>query len=216
MVTAAEFPPFETRNEAGEIIGFDIDLANMIAEELGMELQIEDMKFDGIIGSLQAGRADMAIAGMNATEERKQNVEFSKDYYSDGQIFISQPDSEIKSLEDLKGKTVGVQLGSIQAEGAEKLAKEYDFEVKTLDDVGIVVQEILSNRVDIGYMDKAVAEGYIESQDLVGFTDPTESAPGMAVAFPKDSELVDKVNDIITELEENGEIAKLEEKWLSE
>lgn len=144
MVTAAEFPPFETRNEAGEIIGFDIDLANMIAEELGMELQIEDMKFDGIIGSLQAGRADMAIAGMNATEERKQNVEFSKDYYSDGQIFISQPDSEIKSLEDLKGKTVGVQLGSIQAEGAEKLAKEYDFEVKTLDDVGIVVQEILS------------------------------------------------------------------------
>ncbi|GEN31763.1 polar amino acid transport system substrate-binding protein [Cerasibacillus quisquiliarum] len=216
MVTAAEFPPFETRNEAGEIIGFDIDLAEMISEKLGFELQIEDMNFDGIIGALQAGRADIAIAGMSATEERKKNVDFSEEYHHSSQMFISKPENEVKQMEDLKGKVVGVQLGSIQEEGAEKLADEYGFEVKKLDNVNIVIQEIMSNRVDVGYMDHEVATGYMESQDLVGFEDPTESAPGMGIAFPKDSELVEDVNKILNELEENGEMEKLREKWLSD
>ncbi|HEY4600958.1 MAG TPA: transporter substrate-binding domain-containing protein [Cerasibacillus sp.] len=216
MVTAAEFPPFETRNEAGEIIGFDIDLAEMISEKLGFELQIEDMKFDGIVGALQAGRADIAIAGMSATEERKKNVDFSEEYHHSSQMFISKPENEINQMDDLKGKVVGVQLGSIQEEGAEKLAEEYGFEVKKLDNVNIVVQEIMSNRVDIGYMDQEVATGYMESQGLTAFEDPTESAPGMGVAFPKGSDLVDDVNDILTELEDSGEMEKLREKWLTE
>ena len=80
MATSADFAPFESREPSGKIIGFDIDLANAIADELGYKLEIKDMKFDGLIGALQAKRIDMVISGMSATEKRKKNVDFSTVY----------------------------------------------------------------------------------------------------------------------------------------
>ncbi|RYG74299.1 transporter substrate-binding domain-containing protein [Lentibacillus lipolyticus] len=216
LATSADFPPFESRTPEGEFEGFDIDLANLIADELGYELNIEDMKFDGLIGSLQSGRVDMVMAGMSMTEERRKNVDFSTEYNRSGEMFISKPDAGINSLEDLKGKTVGVQLGTIQEEGAEKLKDEYGFEVKKLDSANILIQELKSNRIDVGYMDKSVAKGYVKEQGLEGFDDPTTSSPGMGIAFPKGSELVDDVNDVLKKIEENGKLAELKDKWLSE
>lgn len=218
MATSADFAPFESRNTEGEIVGFDIDLANYIADELGYELEINDMKFDGLIGALQNGRVDMVLAGMSATEERQQNVDFSIPYNRSGEMFLTQEGSEITSLEDLEGKTVGVQLGTIQEEGAETIREEegIDFEIKPVDDGPILIQELNSNRIDVAYMDKAVAEGYIEEQGLAGFEDPTSSTPGMAVAFPKGSDLVEDVNAVLKEAEENGKLQELKDKWLSE
>ncbi|MDN7226258.1 transporter substrate-binding domain-containing protein [Planococcus sp. N064] len=215
MGTSAEFPPFESRNTEGEIVGFDIDLANHIAEELGYELNITDMKFDGLIGALQNDRVDMVIAGMSATEERKKNVDFSSEYNHSGEMFLTAKGSDIKTLEDLEGKVVGVQLGTIQEEGANAILKEGDikFELKALDDSGALIQEILSNRIDAAYMDKAVAKGYIEAQDLDAFDDPTTASPGMAVAFPKGSDLVEDVNGVLAEMEESGELEELKKKW---
>src|SRR5699024_1480346 len=103
---------------------------------------------------------------------------------------------ELEDLDDLTGKVVGVQLGTIQEEGAEKLAEQYDFEVKKVDDAGLLIQELNSNRIDVGYMDKSVAVGYMDSQDLIGFDDPTKSSPGMGIAFPKGSDLVEPVNEV--------------------
>jgi ABC-type amino acid transport substrate-binding protein len=215
MGTSAEFPPFESRNPEGEIVGFDIDLANRIAEELGYKLNITDMKFDGLIGALQNDRVDMVIAGMSATEERKKNVDFSTEYNHSGEMFVTAKDSDVKALEDLEGKVVGVQLGTIQEEGANAILEEgtVKFELKALDDSGALIQEILSDRIDAAYMDKAVAKGYIEAQDLSAFDDPTSASPGMAVAFPKGSELVDDVNGVLAEMEKSGEIDELKKKW---
>ncbi|WP_156290258.1 transporter substrate-binding domain-containing protein [Oceanobacillus salinisoli] len=213
MATSADFPPFESFDTAGNFEGFDIDLAHAIADELGYELKIEDMNFDGLIGALQAGRVDMVMAGMSATEDRKENVDFSVEYHRSGEMFLTKKDSEIKSLEDLKGKVVGVQLGTIQEEGADELSEEYDFEVKKVDKSSLLIQELNSNRVDVGYMDKAVAEGFMEEQDLAGFDDPTTSSPGMAIAFPKGSELAEEVNAVLQELIDNGTVAQLEEEW---
>ncbi|GGB44276.1 transporter substrate-binding domain-containing protein [Virgibacillus dakarensis] len=216
MATSADFPPFESRNPNGEFEGFDIDLANLIADELGYKLKIEDMKFEGLIGSLQADRVDMVMAGMSATKDRRKNVAFSNAYNRSGEMFISQPDNKIDDLASLKGKTVGVQLGTIQEEGAKKLSEEYGFEVKKVDDSKILIQELNSNRIDVAYMDKTVAVGYIEAQGLAGFDDPTTSSPGMGIAFPKDSDLVDDVNKVLEKLEENGKLQELKEKWLSD
>ncbi|MGM0942121.1 MAG: transporter substrate-binding domain-containing protein [Bacillota bacterium] len=216
MATSADFPPFESRDPQGNFEGFDIDLAHLIADELGYELQIEDMKFDGLIGALQANRVDMVMSGMSATEERKKNVDFSTEYHHSGESFLTGAESNIKSLDDLKGKTIGVQLGTIQEEGAEILADKYDFEVKKVDNAGLLVQELNSNRIDVGYMDKTVAKGYINEQGLKGFDDPTTSSPGMGIAFPKGNGLVDDVNDVLKKLEEEGKIKELEEKWLSD
>lgn len=216
MATSADFPPFDTRNKKGDFEGFDIDLANLIADELGYKLEIKDMKFEGLIGALQANRVDMVMAGMSATEKRRKNVDFSDEYNRSGEMFITKPDDKIDDLAGLKGKTIGVQLGTIQEEGAEKLAEEYGFKVKKLDDAKMLVQEIKSNRIDVAYMDKAVAVGYINAQGLAGFDDPTTSSPGMGIAFPKDSDLVSDVNKALKKLKEDGKIQELQNKWLSD
>lgn len=218
MGTSAEFAPFESRNPQGEIVGFDIDLANYIADELGYELEITDMKFDGLIGALQNDRVDLVLAGMSATDKRRENVDFSTEYNHSGEMFITAENSDIKTLEDLEGLTVGVQLGTIQEEGAKKIIEEegINFELKSLDDSGALIQEILSGRIEVAYMDKEVALGYLEQQDLEGFDDPTTSSPGMAVAFPKGSDLVDDVNEVLAKAEESGFMKELQDKWLSE
>jgi polar amino acid transport system substrate-binding protein len=216
MGTSADFAPFESRNPAGEIEGFDIDLANYIAEELGYKLEIEDMKFDGLVGALQTDRVDMVLAGMSATEKRDKNVDFSTPYNHSGEMFITVKDSDITTLEAIKGKTVGVQLGTIQEEGAKKLQETVDFEIKPLDNATTLIQELLTNRIDVAYIDKSVATGYITEQDLAGFDDPTTSSPGMAVAFPEGSDMIDDVNKVLKEMEENGKLEELKEKWLSE
>jgi polar amino acid transport system substrate-binding protein len=217
MATSADFPPFESRDVEGNFEGFDIDLANYIADELGYELKIQDMKFDGLIGALQTERIDMVLSGMSATDKRKENVDFSTEYNHSGEMFITLKDSDIKTIEDLKGKSLGVQLGTIQEDGAKKIQKEtVDFEMKTVDNSNVLIQELLSKKIDVAYMDKAVAQGYIEEQGLAGFDDPTSSSPGMAVAFPKGSQLVDQVNEILKEAEESGKLQELKDKWLTE
>lgn len=216
MATSADFPPFESRNPEGEFQGLDIELAEMIADELGYELEIEDMKFGGLVGALQADRVDMVLSGMSADEKRKQNVDFSIEYNESTEMFITKPDNKVEAMDNLKGKTVGVQLGSIQDEGAEKLKDEYDFEIKKVDDAAILIQELMSNRIDVVYMDKEVAIGYVDEQNLFGFDDPSGSSPGMAIAFPKGSELVDSVNNVLKDLEESGKLQELKDKWLSE
>ncbi|AQQ53982.1 ABC transporter substrate-binding protein [Planococcus lenghuensis] len=218
MATSADYPPYESRNAEGEFVGFDIELAEYIADELGRELEITDMKFDGLVGALQAGRVDMVLAGMNATEERKENVEFSTVYHNSGETFLTLPDAGISSIEDLEGRTVAVQLGTMQQNTIEALVEEegMDIEIKAIDDAGLMIQELMSGRVDAAYLDTTAATGFIEEQGLAGFEDPTVESPGVAIAFPKDSELVDDVNEILAEAEESGYLEELRNEWLVE
>jgi len=216
MATSADFAPFESRDTSGKPVGFDIDLATAIADKLGYKLEIKDMKFDGLIGALQAKRVDMVLAGMSATEKRQKNVDFSTAYNHSGEMFITLKDSKVKSIDDLKGTTVGVQLGTIQEEGAKSLQKKVDFTIKPLDNATTLIQELLSKRIQVAYLDKSVASGYIKEQGLAGFDDPTTSSPGMAVAFPKGSDLKDDVNKALKELEENGKLQELKDKWLKD
>lgn len=216
MGTSAEFPPFETVDPSnGEFIGFDIDLAKAITSELGYELEIKDMKFDGLIGALQAGTIDFIASGMSATEDRKKNVDFSTEYHHANELFVTTKDSAVKGMDDIEGITVGTQLGSIQEAGAKKLAETTGMKVKTLDRVPDLMQELKAGRIDAVLVDEAVAEGFIKEMDLVGFKNEKTESPGMAIAFPKDKnpELVEEFNKVLKQLEENGELDKLEEKW---
>ena len=131
-------------------------------------------------------------------------------------MFVTKKDSDIKTIDDLKGKTVAVQLGTIQEEGAKALQKKVDFTLKPLDNATNLIQELLSNRIQVAYLDKSVATGYIKQQGLAGFDDPTSSSPGMAVAFPKGSNLVDDVDNALKKLDENGKLQELKDKWLKD
>ena len=111
MGTNAEFPPYEY-HEGGEVVGIDAEMAAAVAEKLGMELKIEDMAFDSIIPALSAGKVDIGVAGMTVTEDRLASVNFSDTYATGVQVIIVAEDSDIASGDDLKGKKVGVQLGT--------------------------------------------------------------------------------------------------------
>lgn len=116
MGTSADYPPFEYVDTAvsEDIIGFDVDLAKLIGEKLGYEIKIENIDFNSLIPSIQAGKVDFVLAGMSPTPERDKVVDFSIAYNETVQMVVTKKDSGIQTVEDLAGKTVGVQVSSIQ------------------------------------------------------------------------------------------------------
>ena len=220
MVTSADYPPYEFRDTAAgnEIIGFDIDIANYIADELGFELEINDTDFNGIIPALQSGRAGFAMAGMTPTEERLQNVDFSEIYYEAKNTIVATKGSNLTQPEDLAGKTVGVQLGSTQEESAQTMAESVDgMETKPLNKTSEIIQEIKAGRVDAAIIENTIAKGFIASNpDLEFNTIPNTEAAGSAIAFPKGSPLVDDFNRVLEEMKESGELDRLVNKWFGD
>ena len=214
--TSADYPPYEFHKEVDgkdEIVGFDIEIAKQFAKDLGVELEIKDMAFDGLLVALQADKVDMVFAGMTPTEERKQNVDFSDIYYTATHRFIvrSGDETKITSMDDLKGKTIGVQKGSIQADIAkEKFGEEH---IKALDKVTDLVLDLKNNKVDavlaelpVGEINVSKNTGIAIVKDLV-VTDPTG---GCAIAMKKDStELQAEINKTIKKLQDEDKIKDL-------
>ncbi|MCM3566689.1 transporter substrate-binding domain-containing protein [Neobacillus mesonae] len=217
MGTSADYAPFEyvETEKSDEIIGFDVDLGKAIASKLGYKVEVKDMDFNGLVQALKSGQADFVMAGMTPTPKRKKNVDFSDIYYTAKHMIVSKKESNIKSLEDLKGKTVGVQLGSIQEEKAKEIAKQVDIKIEDRNRIPDLIQEMKSGRFDAAIIEDTVAKGYINKEkDLTDFTisDKPEDA-GSAIAFPKNSELTKKFNEELKKMKENGELDKLVVKW---
>lgn len=221
MATSADYPPYEFVETAGgteEIVGFDVDIARHIAEELGYELEITNIDFNGLIPALQAGRADFVMAGMTPTEERQQNVDFSEIYYDAKQTIVFPAGGGISSTADLEGKTVGVQLGSIQEGLGQDLAETTpNMELAPLNRINEIVQELKSGRIDAAIIEDTVAEGFLaNNSDLEAVEIPEEGPAGSAIAFPKDSELVDDFNQVLAEMESSGLMEELIVKWFGD
>jgi arginine/lysine/histidine transporter system substrate-binding protein len=221
MATSADYPPYEFVETAGgteEIVGFDVDIARHIATELGYELQISNIDFNGLIPALQAGRADFVMAGMTPTEERKQNVAFSDIYYDAKQTIVFPSAIAITSPADLGGKTVGVQLGSIQEELANELVKTTPgMKLAPLNRINEIIQELKSGRIEAAIIEDTVATGFLANNpDLKMLVIPEEGPAGSAVAFPKDSELVSEFNRVLAEMESSGLMNELIIKWFGD
>ncbi|MCZ2258332.1 transporter substrate-binding domain-containing protein [Sporosarcina sp. G11-34] len=217
MATSADYPPFEYVDTAvsEEIIGFDIDLAKMIAEELGYDLVIEDMDFNGLIPALQAKSIDFVIAGMDGNdEERKKVIDFSAPYFTPTNLVITMKDLNIEKPEDLAGKKVGAQTASIQEKGAVSIEETYGYTVESRDRVPDLFQEIRSGHLDAIVIADAVANGYLDaSEDLSSFELPVEHKPALSIAFQKGSALTAEFDRVLKELQDNGKIDELSIKW---
>ncbi|CAI9388939.1 transporter substrate-binding domain-containing protein [Niallia sp. Sow4_A1] len=217
MGTSADYAPFEYIDTAksDDIIGFDIDLANALGEKLGYEIQVKDMDFSGLISALQSGKVDLVLSGMSPTPERAENVDFSDVYYTSKDLVITTKDSNIKTVQDLEGKKVGVQLGSIQEDAANEIAETVKITVENRDRIPQLIQEIKAGRFDAAIIEDVVATGYLNKEDtLTSF--PAKEAnqdAGSAIAFPKGSELTSKFNDELKKMQDSGEIDELIVKW---
>lgn len=217
MATSSEYPPFNYRDTAtgsDEIIGFNIDLAKMIATRLGYDIDILDTDFNGIIPALQSRRADFSVASMVPTEERQKNVDFSDLYYEAKSTIISLKGSGLKTDADLNGKKVGVALASAQERRAKQIPGAI---LENRTKISDLIEEVKIGRLDATLVESTVAPGFIaQNPQLEYHIIPNLEPFGYAIAFPKGSPLRDRFNTVLAELKQAGEIERLTEKWLEQ
>ncbi|MCL2146988.1 MAG: transporter substrate-binding domain-containing protein [Synergistaceae bacterium] len=213
--TESTYPPYESRNEQGELIGFDIDLMNIIADKLGKKVDWQDMAFDSLIPTLIAKRIDAVIAGMSITEERALRVAFTEPYEISVSAFITREDSDIKDTAALNGKSIATQIGTVQETFAHAIEGA---EVKTFQKFDDCAREVLLGRADAALMDIPVAKEFVNQKDFVGKIiigfEQIITEGGKAICLHlDDKDVADKMSDIIKALEESGELQALREKW---
>ena len=207
MATNAEFPPYEF-HDGDKIVGIDAEIAQAIADELGMELEIEDIAFDSIIPEIVSGKADMALAGMTVTEDRKASVDFSDTYATASQMIIVKEDSEIAGPDDLKGVTVGVQLGTTGLEADGTTVERYNkgFEA---------VQALSQGKIDAVVIDGEPAKTFVSETEGLKILDEAFTVEEYAIAVKKgNTELLDKVNGALETLKDNGTLDEIVAKYI--
>ena len=210
---SADYAPYEfhyiDENGKDVIGGFDVDIANEIANKIGVNLVIQEMDFDALVSALPAGKVDLVISGMNPTEERAKVVDFSEVYYNSkhGILVRAEDADKFQTFADLEGAKVGVQLGSTQ----EKIAKTEipNVNLQQLSNINNLILELKAGKVDAIVMEKPVAEMAVKSNPELAVGKPIyeEQTGGNAVGIAKNNpQLLAKVNEVITELNESGKM----------
>lgn len=208
MVTSPDYPPYEFQvNKGGKsrIVGMDIDVAKKVAKDLGVKLVIKSMNFDSLLVAIQTGKADMAIGGINPTNERRQSVDFSDIYYSGGQSFLinSKDVNKYKSVKNLRGGKIGAQTGTLQYGLAKKRIPGAT--VKGMDKSTDLVLALKTNKIDALGIEKPSAEAYVKNDPSLKMIPSgyslNKNETGAAIAFKKGStSLVNAVNKSIDQI----------------
>lgn len=213
VATSADYAPFEFHTMVDgkdKIVGSDIDLAKAIAKELGVKAEVSDMNFNTVLASLKEGKADLAISAISATDERKQQFDFTDNYYNPPQVvIINKKNKEIyRNANDLKDKNVGAKKGSIQEELVKTQLK--GAKLVTIDKVPNMIVEVNQGSLAATVVEKTIAESYIDQNpDLMIADISLEPAPdeAFAIALPKESSQLQKeLNQIIKKLNDEGKI----------
>nr|WP_154889833.1 transporter substrate-binding domain-containing protein [Paenibacillus xylanexedens] len=215
--TDATYPPFEFQKD-GKYVGIDIDLMNAIAAEEGFEVEIKPMDFKGIIPAITANQLDGAIAGISITDERKKVADFSEPYYQAGlSLIVNEDNNDIKSPQDLKGKTIAIKKGTSGANLADEYAKTYGATVKYFDDSPSMYQEVANKNADATLEDFPVVSYKIavDPNSKLKIVGDRLNGDFYGIAVAKgDAELQKKINDGLKKLQANGEYDKIVEKYL--
>ena len=214
MATNAEFPPYEY-HDGGDIVGIDVEVAEAIAGKLGMTLEVEDIAFDSIIPELESGKADIGVAGMTVNEDRLKNVDFTDPYTTASQVIIVKEDSEIAGPDDLKGKHIGVQLGTT----GDIYASDYEADGSTIEryNKGFeAVQAMQQGKIDAVVIDQEPAKVFVSQNEGIKILDEALTVEEYAIAIKKgNTELLDQVNGALAELKESGELQAIIDKYIS-
>lgn len=212
------FPPFEFE-ENGEKVGFDMDLIRAIGEVQGYEVEIKYQAFDSLITALQSGHIDCAVSGMSITPERLEVVDFSEPYFDAGLIIAVRSDEEnVKTIDDLAGKRLAAQIGTIGADAANGVKeKDASTEVKTFQSIGEAFMELEKGGVDAIVNDHPVTSYYIKTTDkgtikMVGEVFSADDQYGIAVK-KGNTEMLNLINEGLAKIRENGTYDEIYDKW---
>lgn len=211
--TNAEFEPFEYR-DGDKIVGFDIDLINEISKIMGFQFEIVDMQFDGLLPALESKKIDLIIAGMTATEERKQFVNFSDPYYNSKQSIVVQANNtDITSFDNFTGKKVGVVLGYT---GDILVSELPNVEVQKFNTTSETVLALKAQKVDAVVLDYEPAKNYVAQNTELKLVESDSAAEEYSIAMRKDdTEFLAKVNEALKTIKENGTYDALISKYFA-
>ena len=217
MATNAYFPPYEYY-DGDKIVGIDADIAQAIADKLGMELVIEDMEFNSIISAVQSGNVDFGMAGMTVTEDRLKNVDFSESYATGVQVVIVKADSDYQKPEDLTGKKVGVQLattGDIYASASVDEGGYGEENVEKFSKGADAIIALKQDKIDAVIIDNEPAKEFVKANEGLRILDTEYATEDYAMAFAKgNTEMINKVNGALKELIADGTVQKIIDKYI--
>ena len=213
MATNAAFPPYEMTTDAGDFEGIDIETAQAIADKLGLELQIDDMDFDAALLSVQQGKADIVMAGVTVTDERKAVMDFSDSYATGIQSIIVPEGSDIASPDDLAGKKIGTQRGTT---GYIYCTDDFGEDAVVAYDSGLTAVQALNNgQVDAVVIDNAPAKEYVAANPGLKVLETSYAEEDYAIGMAKGSSLEDVVNAALEELKADGTLQSIVDKYIT-
>lgn len=216
---SADFAPFEFHSMVDgkdKIVGADVDLANAIADDLGVDIEFMDMEFNAVLSSLEQGKVDIAISGISATPERKKSFDFSDNYYNPPQkVIVNKKNADkFTSIDSLKGKKVGAQKGSVQ----EDVVKQQlpDAQMVSVAKVPNLIIELNQGSIDALVVEETVGASYISQNPGLQFADidlKSSKDEAYSIALPKDSgTLKTEIDKIIKKLNDSGKIEEFVQK----
>ncbi|HEZ7990340.1 MAG TPA: amino acid ABC transporter substrate-binding protein [Ruminococcus sp.] len=211
----ASFPPMGFSDENNEIVGFDIDVAQAVCDKMGVTLVKQPIVWDAKEQDLESGRIDCVWNGMSISPSRAEAMNLSDPYMENEMIFVVPSDSDIKSLDDIKGKTVAVQLGSTAEEILANVDFANDITTTPLEDNVTALQQLELGFSDAVFMDSVVANYLItsEGKDFVILPEGLEKEE-YAIGFRKgDQALRDEVQNTLSELKADGTLGEISTKW---
>ena len=212
-------PPMEFKDEKGETVGFDVDVATEVAKRLGREVQIISTSWDGIFQGLNTDRYDCIISSVSLTPEREEQFAMTRPYVSNSQILVVKAgDDSIQSIDDIAGKTVSCQVGTTSAEAAAKLLETIDFEHTEYDQVNQLFADMKAGRIDAILTDEVVGMYYIEKnpEDFQAASLKLSNEPIGVCLKKENTALRDEIQKVLDDMVEDGTMAELSVKWFGE
>ncbi|RWD49155.1 MAG: amino acid ABC transporter substrate-binding protein [Mesorhizobium sp.] len=207
-------PPWEYKTDSGGFEGFEIDVANDVAKRLGAEVEFQDLGFQALFAATASGRIDFAVSSISVTKERLQNQGFTQAYYDSDGTIVGKADSTIKSLDDLKGKTIGVIAGSTgEAYMKENAAKLGVAETKSYNAQQDLLLDVQNGRIDGGAGELAGFLFAIKQMPALKILVRIPTGERFAMMTKKGHPLLEKVNDAISEMKKDGTMAAIHKKW---
>lgn len=224
MATNATFPPYEYY-EGSDMVGIDVEIAQAIADKLGMKLEITDMDFNAILGAVSSGKADMAMAGLTVTPARQKEVDFSDSYCTGIQVMIVPEGSDITCADDLVAK---IEAGEDIQIGCQIATTGYIYASDTIDNGGFgedhvqaypagadAIAALMSGKLDCVIIDNEPAKAFVAQNGGLQILDTEYLSESYAIAFAKDSEIADDVNAALNELIADGTVQNIIDKYIN-
>ncbi len=217
IASDATWPPMEFVNEAKEIVGFDIDFIKAVAEAGGFDVEIKNTAWDGIFAGLENAQYDAIISSVTITEERKKTMDFSEPYFQVNQaVVVPAADTKTAKLADLKGKSVGAQIGTT---GAIEVGKDANLKLKNYDEVGLAFEDLINGRVSAFVCDTPTAAQYALQNDQyknklrVAVEIATDEFYGIPVKKGR-TDILNLINAGIKKVKESPKYEELKKKWI--